>query len=58
MSDYVVPIGGSLKLKGGVVEGGIVKKYVHLIFVDSTINLPQEEEIKTQVEVDRIRGRR
>ncbi|KAI4528322.1 DUF1754-domain-containing protein [Schizophyllum commune Loenen D] len=26
MSDYVVPIGGSLKLKGGVVEGGIVKK--------------------------------
>ncbi|TRM66102.1 hypothetical protein BD626DRAFT_486736 [Schizophyllum amplum] len=26
MSDYVVPIGGSLKLKGGVAEGGVVKK--------------------------------
>ena len=58
MSDYVVPFGGSLKLKGGVVEGGIVKKYVYLIFADSIINPPQEEEIKAQVEVDRIRGRR
>ena len=57
MSDYVVPIGGSLKLKGGVVEGGIVKKYAPL-FADSIINPPQEEEIKAQVEVDRIRGRR
>ena len=33
MSDYVVPIGGSLKLKGGVVEGGIVKKYVLLFLL-------------------------
>jgi hypothetical protein len=28
MSDYDVYAGGSLKLKGGVTEGGIVKKYV------------------------------
>jgi hypothetical protein len=29
MSDYGVYSGGSLKLKGGVKEGGIVKKYVY-----------------------------
>jgi hypothetical protein len=28
MSDYALATGGSLKLKGGVAEGGIVKKYV------------------------------
>lgn len=28
MSEYDVRPGGSLKLKGGVIDGGIVKKYV------------------------------
>jgi protein FAM32A len=28
MSDYDLRPGGSLKLKGGVAEGGIVKKYL------------------------------
>jgi protein FAM32A len=32
MSDYQVYSGGSLKLKGGVKEGGIVKKYVCLVY--------------------------
>lgn len=32
MSDYDLRPGGSLKLKGGVAEGGIVKKYVSSSF--------------------------
>ena len=31
MADYGFRPGGSLKLKGGVAEGGIVKKYVSLV---------------------------
>lgn len=32
MSDYDFRPGGSLKLKGGVAEGGVVKKLVHFGF--------------------------
>jgi len=31
MADYDFRPGGSLKFKGGVAEGGIVKKYVSLV---------------------------
>jgi hypothetical protein len=31
MSDYDIRPGGSLKLKGGVTEGGIVKKLVFIL---------------------------
>lgn len=31
MADYDFRPGGSLKLKGGVADGGIVKKYVPLV---------------------------
>ena len=36
MSDYDIRPGGSLKLKGGVTEGGIVKKCVIAIVCEST----------------------
>jgi protein FAM32A len=33
MSDYSFRPGGSLKLKGGVTEGGIVKKYAFIAYL-------------------------
>lgn len=33
MADYDFRPGGSLKLKGGVADGGIVKRYVSLVII-------------------------
>lgn|ERR1700722_256598 len=41
MSDYSFSAGGSLKLKGGVTEGGIVKKSV--LFHKMIFNLVQQQ---------------
>ena len=52
MSDYDFRPGGSLKLKGGVAEGGIVKKWVHLNIHGGPLMVhPQEEEIEEQGQI-------
>ena len=50
MSDYDFRPGGSLKLKGGVVDGGIVKKYVPFSPAETRqfTLLQEEEEVKGQ----------
>lgn len=57
MADYDFRPGGSLKLKGGVADGGIVKKYVCL--TSCTANKasgPQKEEVKVKVKTGRCKG--
>lgn len=50
MADYDFRPGGSLKLKGGVADGGIVKKYVGLASrCCRNISDPQEEEVKAEI---------
>ena len=49
MADYDFRPGGSLKLKGGVADGGIVKKYVSLSAPADNVSDHQEEEIKVEV---------
>ena len=52
MSDYDFRPGGSLKLKGGVAEGGIVKKCVDIVCLEvlSYSYIVQEEEVQEQVQ--------
>lgn len=51
MADYDFRPGGSLKLKGGVADGGIVKKYVSLAGPHAdNVSDHQEEEIKGEIE--------
>jgi hypothetical protein len=49
MADYDFRPGGSLKLKGGVADGGIVKKYVSLSALADNVSDHQEEEIKVEI---------
>jgi protein FAM32A len=44
MSDYDLRPGGSLKLKGAVIEGGIVKKYVFRarLSADARLTFPEK----------------
>ena len=50
MADYDYRPGGSLKLKGGVADGGIVKKYVSLSALAGNVSDHQEEEIKVEIQ--------